>query len=381
MKVAISINSSWNIYNFRLNLVRSLLKQGYEVHTIAPTDGFTQLLVNEGCIHHHVGMEGRGTNPVKDAVLLLKLFLIYRKIRPDVILQFTIKPNIYGTLVARLLSIPTINNVCGLGTVFLKNNVTSSLAILLYKISFRFATRVFFQNPHDLSLFVKRKLVKEHKADVLPGSGINLQAFLPGQFKRNTKFTFLLIARLIADKGIGEYVAAIRRLRTQGIDARFQILGAVDRHNDIKPSQIEDWVKSDMIEYLGTTKDVRPFIHQADCIVLPSYREGTPRTLLEACCLSKPIVATNVPGCNYVVEHNYNGLLCSVRDANDLAEKMLTMTKFDNEQLKRLGANGRLKVESTFDEQLVIAKYLKTIDLIPVRLVSWLTPFNVFRTA
>lgn len=146
------LNTSWNIYNFRMGLVRSLLSEGHEVHTIAPKDDFTALLREAGCVHHNVRMDSRGANPVKDAALIAELFFIYRRIRPDIILHYTIKPNIYGSLAAGLLKIPVINNVCGLGTVFLKDNLVSAVAILLYKISFRFAQKVFFQNPEDLKL-------------------------------------------------------------------------------------------------------------------------------------------------------------------------------------------------------------------------------------
>ena len=363
MKVAIVLNTSWNIYNFRLNLVRTLLQKGFEVHTIAPIDEFTHRLIEEGCIHHNVKMDSRGANPIRDSALMLELWLIYRKISPDVILHFTIKPNIYGTLAATLLRIPVINNVCGLGTVFLKNDFVSALAIFLYKISFRFAAKVFFQNSDDLQLFLQKKLVSNRQVDLLPGSGIDLQKFLPLPYKRNKQFTFLLIARLIIDKGIMEYIDAVKQLNKEGFNARFQLLGAIDETHKrgIKEKVINDWIKSGAVEYLGATTDVRSFIHQADCIVLPSYREGTPRTLLEASSSSKPIVATNVPGCNHIVENNYNGLLCNLKDSHDLAEKMRVMATLSDDQLKRMGTNGRAKVEAGYSDFIVIDKYLQAV--------------------
>src|SRR5687768_6928699 len=188
MRIALVLNTSWNIHNFRMGLVRSLLAQGHEVHTIAPKDDFTGLLQKEGCLHHNVRMDSRGANPIKDSALIVELFFIYRKIRPDIILHYTIKPNIYGTIAAALLRIPVINNVCGLGTVFLKDNLVSAIAILLYKISFRFATKVFFQNPDDQQLFIDKKLVSPNAVDTLPGSGIDLSRFQPISFRRNEKF-------------------------------------------------------------------------------------------------------------------------------------------------------------------------------------------------
>ena len=184
------------------------------------------------------------------------------------------------------------------------------------------------------------------------------------EFKRNKVFTFLLISRLITDKGILEYVQAIENLKQKGFTGRFQLLGAKDPEHQrgIQLSVINHWISSGTVEYLGTTDDVRAFIQMADCIVLPSYREGAPRTLLEAASSSKPIIATDVPGCHHVVVDNHNGLLCKIKSADDLAEKMEKMSNLDDLTLRKFGENGRKKIEIQFDEQLVIDKYLKELD-------------------
>jgi glycosyltransferase involved in cell wall biosynthesis len=363
MKVAIVLNTSWNIYNFRMNLVRSLQAEGHEIHTVAPNDDYTHFLTEAGCTHHALKMDSRGANPVKDLALIFELHSIYKRIKPDVILHYTIKPNVYGSLAASFLKIPVVNNVCGLGTVFLKKDLLSSVAMFLYRISFKFPKKVFFQNPDDLKLFLDKKLVPSHTVDLLPGSGIDLSKFKPVSFQRNQKFTFLLISRLITDKGVLEYIDAVKKLKAEGLDARFQVLGAIDPEHKrgIKREVIQEWINSGIIEYLGTTKDVRHFIELADCVVLPSYREGTPRTLLEAASSSKPIVATNVPGCNQVVEDKFNGLLCNLKDSSDLAAKMRSMANYDNETLKNMGLNGRRKMEAEYDESIVIDKYLHTL--------------------
>ena len=324
MRIAIVLNTSWNIYNFRMNFVKVLLAEGHEVHTIAPNDDYTHFLTEAGCIHHNLKMDSRGANMVKDSLLLFELIGKYRSVKPDVILHYTIKPNVYGTLAAAILGIPSINNVCGLGTIFLKKNWVSSIAIALYKLAFRFPKKVFFQNPDDLALFVDHKLIKPSITDILPGSGIDLKHFTPADFSRNKKFTFLLVSRLITDKGIFEYIEAIKQLKSAGVDARFQLLGAKDPYHKrgISLEIIDEWIHSDTVEYLGTTKDVREFIKLADCVVLPSYREGTPRTLLEAASIAKPIITTDVPGCHHVVSDKYNGLLCKLKDSSDLAQKM-----------------------------------------------------------
>lgn len=366
MRIAIVLNTSWNIYNFRIPLIRALQQQGHEIHTIAPTDPYTPFLVREGCIHHSIRMDSRGANPIRDFALIVELLALYRRLKPDVILHFTIKPNIYGTLAAAVLRIPVINNVCGLGTVFLKKGFTSHVALLLYRLSFRFAQKIFFQNPDDLALFEKYKVLRKGVADLVPGSGIDLNYFTPAPRKRSGPFTFLLISRLITDKGIVEYVEAIEKLRKAGVQARFQLLGAMDpKHKRGIPEKIiRKWIEEGSVEYLGTTNDVRSFIRQADCIVLPSYREGTPRTLLEAASMGRPVVATDVPGCRQVVEHDKNGLLCRPRDADDLARKMYDMLQMPEETLARFSQYGRKKIEAEFDQTRVISKYLQALAAI-----------------
>lgn len=364
MKVAIVLNTSWNIYNFRLNFVKKLIALGYEVHTIAPIDKYTHLLVEAGCIHHKVRMDSRGANPIKDFALIVELWSIYRKLKPGIVLHYTVKPNVYGTIAASLLGIPAVNNVCGLGTVFLKKNLVSAVAILLYRLSFRFPKKVFFQNADDLSLFLDRRLVDKDAVDLIPGSGVDLDRFQPFAFRRNENFTFLLISRLITDKGILEYIEAVKKLKSLGLNARFQILGAKDPEHKrgIQEKIIDSWIEEGTIEYLGTTDDVRKFIERADCVVLPSYREGAPRTLLEAASSAKPIIATDVPGCHHVVADKVNGLLCKMKDADDLAEKMLTMANLSDQTLKEFGENGRKKMMAEYGEHIVIEKYLQTLD-------------------
>jgi len=366
MKIGIVLNTSWNVYNFRMGLIKALQENGHEVVVIAPQDDYTPKLLEAGCKFHKLRMDSRGANPIKDLALIFELFKIYKKTKPDIVLHYTIKPNIYGTVAAYLSNIPSINNVCGLGTVFLQKSLVSKVAAMMYKLSFRLPKKVLFQNANDQRLFIKNKLVKKEITDLVPGSGINLNSFLPQKNIKKNKFTFLLVSRLIHDKGIIEYIDAIKKLKKEGVNAEFQILGATDvKHKrGISQALVDEWIESNTIEYLGRTDDVKTFINSADCVVLPSYREGTPRTLLEAASSEKPIVATDVPGCNNVVQHNYNGLLCKLKDSSDLAKKMKTMFEMDPEKRLELGRNGRIKVEREFDEKLVIEKYLHAISSI-----------------
>jgi glycosyltransferase involved in cell wall biosynthesis len=378
MKVAVVLNTSWNIYNFRMSLLKALAEQGHEVHTLAPLDDFTPYLTAAGFTHHNVRMDSRGANPIKDMALIFEFGAIYKKIKPDVVLHFTIKPNIYGTLAARLLNIPVINNVCGLGTVFLKKGVVSWVAKSLYKLAFRFPKKVFFQNEDDQQLFVAEKLVKLELTGLLPGSGINVSDFVPVPFKTNKEFTFLLVARLIYDKGIAEYIEAIRILRKYGVKARFQLLGGTDPEHKrgISLKVLDEWIKEGLVDYLGKTKNVQSFVNEADCIVLPSYREGSPRSLMEAACLQKPIITTDVAGCRHVVEHQYNGLLCKLQNPEDLAGKMEEMMRLPEADRLRMGTNGRKKMEKEFSDKIIIKKYLEAIDSILGKQMKPLEPME-----
>lgn len=365
MKVAIVLNTSWNIFNFRMGLIKALQEEGHEVVAIAPEDAYSKRLVEAGCSFVNVTMDSRGANPVKDFALTFELLKIYSEVKPDIILHFTIKPNIYGTIAAKLLGIPVINNVCGLGTIFLNENFVSKVAIKMYKLAFRYPKKIFFQNEEDLILFLKKKLVKTEISELLPGSGINLDRFNPSaDGRKNEKFTFLLVSRLILDKGILEFIQAVRMVRQLGLNVTFQVMGAKDpqHRRGIAIELIDEWIDSGIIEYLGVQEDVKPFMEQADCIVLPSYREGASRTLLEAAALKKPIIATDVAGCNNIVVDGHNGMLCKLKDAEDLAEKMVKMYHTPEEIRKEMGEKGRERIKLLFDENVVIQKYVTEIN-------------------
>ena len=255
----------------------------------------------------------------------------------------------------------------GLGTVFLRHNWTSKIAMALYRIAFLFPKKVFFQNKDDKALFVKKGLVRGEITDILPGSGIDLDHFKPAPYIKNQTFTFLLIARLLYDKGIVEYISAIKILKKMGVPAHFQLLGFLDPSPlGIPEENLNEWIKEGLVEYLGTTEDVRPNINKADCIVLPSYREGTPRTLLEAASLAKPIIATDVPGCTEIVLDGVNGFLCEVKNPHDLAYKMIKMIEMTQEQIELMGRESRKRAERRFDEKEVIGKYNEALELLGV---------------
>ncbi|MBC5774281.1 glycosyltransferase family 4 protein [Pontibacter sp. KCTC 32443] len=364
MRIAIVINTSWNIFNFRMSLIKALLAEGHEVVAIAPHDSYSQRLIDAGCRFVPVTME-KGTNPFKDIWLTWRLYRAYSRVKPDVVLHYTIKPNIYGAIAAHLAHIPSINNVSGLGTIFIKKDYISNIALRLYKQAFQYPFKVFFQNQDDRRLFLKHKLVRAGITEVLPGSGIDLQEFKPmPKPDPDAPFTFLMIARVLYEKGVAEYMEACRLLKEKYPGIKCQLLGQVDELSrfGIKQTVLDEWLATGAVEYLGTTDDVATIIAQADCVVLPSYREGTPRTLLEAAAMAKPLIATNVPGCREVVQQSINGLLCRVRNASDLADKMEQMLQMPPEQLQRMGEASRQIAETRFDVNFVIQRYLHAIN-------------------
>ena len=364
MKITIVLNTSWNLYNFRRGLIDALRQEGHTVTLIAPEDEYAEKLRELGYDLVTVNMDRRGVNPIRDAAFLLRLYRIYRSLRPDLTLHFTVKPNIYGTLAASWLGITSINTVSGLGTVFLKKGLVSWVAQQLYRLTFRLPQRVFFHNHDDYQLFVDRGLIAAQKAAVIPGSGVNLQRFAPKVVEVDGPFTFLVIARLLYDKGVAEYAEAARRLQARGVEARFQLLGARDPQHPrgIPDVVIDDWIAERLVDYQGTTDDVRPYVHRADAVVLPSYREGLPRTLLEAASLGKPMITTDTPGCRHVVSDGHNGLLCQARDAADLADKMQQLLQLSPEQRQQMGQAGRDRAVKCFSEQHVIDQYLLAIQ-------------------
>ena len=369
-KILISVNSAWNLLNFRAGLISELVRLGYEVVAVTPADEFVLKLELLGCRFVNLKMENQGTNPIRDLLLLWRYLRLLKVEKPDLSLFYTIKPNIFGSLASSFCRVPYINNVSGLGAVFIGGGWLKQIVSTLYKIAFKNSSKVFFQNKDDLNLFREHRLINHQLTDVLPGSGINLNYFSPHEkgtvSSIKSTFQFLLIARMLKDKGVVEYVNAAQMLKKSGINAEFCLLGFLDVQNPaaISTEQMKVWTEQGFVRYLGASDDVRAHISHADCIVLPSYREGTPRSLLEAAAMAKPIITTNVVGCKEVVTDGENGMLCEVKSSVDLASKMMEMLLLSDEQRGLMGKKGRLKMEQEFDEKKVIQKYLQAIDLV-----------------
>ena len=358
--IVVAANSAWNIVNFRAGLVRALREKGYEPVVVAPHDpAFDEQLAGLGVQRLGIRIDRSGLNPLADFGLLIRYRQILRQLRPTAFLGFTIKPNIYGSLAAAATGISAIPNVSGLGTAFMKKGPLQRLVRGLYRLAFRQAPVVFFQNPDDRDLFIQRDIIRPEQARVLPGSGIDLERFAPSPQPAGP-VTFLLIARLLGDKGLREYVEAARQVCATLPEAQFQLLGPIDEGNRtaIRRAELDRWIEEGVVDYLGTSEDVRPAIAAASAVVLPSYREGLPRTLLEGGAMARPLITTDVPGCRGVVDEGVNGYFCSVRDARSLAEAMMRFAKLSLAERQAMGAASRRKVQERFSEDVVIGAYL-----------------------
>lgn len=367
--IVFAANSAWNILNFRMNLVRALSAAGLKPVAMVPSGEGEAELRKAGVEVHTIPMAPDDTSPVSGFLLVVRYIQALGRIRPAAFLGFTPKPNIFGSMAASSLGIPVVNNVTGLGTAFIHGGVLEKLVPSLYRVALRRSHRVFFHNDDDRNLFLGQRLVAPEQARVIPGSGIDLRRFkstpLPA---KEDGLTFLFIGRLMWEKGMAEFVEAARMVRTQVPAARFHILGPVDEgKRGVPADEIGRWKSEGAVEYLGTTSDVRPFIKAADCVVLPSYREGMPRVLLEAAAMGRPLIGVDVPGCRQIVREGETGFLAEPRSASSLADKMLELIDLDPKARATIGRRARQVVEAEFSEELVERAYLEALaPLVPM---------------
>lgn len=362
--ILISVNTSWNLINFRKGLIEILKKDGYKVIAIAPLDKYSPEVSRLVDKYEDIRIDNKGKNPFKDIFLLFNYIRIFYFYKPDIFLGYTIKPNIYGSIASHLLGIKVVNNIAGLGITFTENNFLNKLVRFLYRMALSRSSKIFFQNLEDKEIFYKNIINKNIETDVLPGSGVNLNHFQKAQMPKNKNFKFLLISRMLWNKGIGEFVKAARILSKEYKNIEFCLLGFTDIQNPlcINKKTIDEWVAEGVINYLGETDDVREEIREADCVVLPSYyREGTPKSLLEAASMGRPIITTDNVGCRDVVDDNINGFLCEPRNEHDLAEKMKKMINMTSKEIIEMGKHSRKKAENQFDEEIVKYKYIECI--------------------
>lgn len=356
-----------SLINFRLSLMQKFLSQGYSVVAVAPYDEEVKdILENLQIQFIALPLQRNGLNPFADFKVFFHLLKIFEKEKPDFIFTYTIKPIIYGSFAAYLSGVKKICAlITGTGYIFghdnLKTRIVGVLAKRMFKFALNFNHLIFFQNKDNLQLFLNRKLIAKQKCIIVNGSGVDCEKFIPVQFPQ--EISFLMIARILYDKGIKEYIDAAKIVKTKYPQMKFRLVGWIDSNpNAIPQKKFQRWIKEADIEYLGQLSDVRPVIAQTSVYVLPSYHEGTPRTVLEAMAMGRPIITTNVPGCKETVIDARNGLLVPAKDVRALSQAMTFFIE-SPEKISIMGKISRQIAETKFNVHAVNACILEAMGV------------------
>lgn len=365
-RVVLAANTGWYLFNFRRNLIEHLSQEGFEVILIAPIDRYLRELASRGYHTHPIPLDSKSQNPFRELKTSFRLLQLLARLKPAVVLSFTVKPNIYLGISTQLLNLPLLSTVTGLGTAFIAGGLLQKLVVMLYRISQRRCGAIVFQNQDDEEMFKKLEIGSGRKKIIIPGSGVNVDRFPKSKYTHSTDKKILFIGRLLYDKGVSELVEAAKiiapRYKEKGT-VTFQFLGGLAPQNltSVSPDDVEKWKKFPFIEFLDWADDIRPAINAAYCVVLPSYREGLPKSLIEAGSMGRPVITTNVPGCREVVVNGENGLLCRARSVDDLVSKIEQMLDFGVLDWEKMAESGRRRVEIMFDERVIIKKYLELL--------------------
>lgn len=366
------VNHDVVIYNFRLELVERLIADGHEVHISSPYGERIDDLVKLGSKYHDIKIARHGMNPIADGMLLLKYIRLIKKVKPDIIFGYTIKPNIYGGGAARFCGVPFIANITGLGTAVENPGLAQKITVALYKVAFKKVQRIFFQNTENRQFFIDRNLFANRHA-ILPGSGVNLERFSPLPYpSEDDGIHFVFISRIMREKGIEQYLDAAKHFKgchpersasgVEGSKIHFHICGFCEQEYQ---SQLEELTKQGVIVYHGMVRNVREILKKVHCTIHPSfYPEGISNVLLESCASARPIITTDRSGCREVVEDGVNGFMVKQRDSEDLIQKIEKFLALTHEQKVQMGLAGRAKVEREFDRQIVVDAYLKEMEMV-----------------
>lgn len=357
-KILILVNHDVVIYNFRKELVERLLSDGHEVIISSPYGERIDELIDMGCQYVETSIERHGKNPMQELKLLNHYKKIMRDLSPDVVLTYTIKPNIYGGMAAKKHGIPYIANITGLGTAVENEGIMQRVSVLLYKVAFSKIQTVFFQNKENMQFFIDNDIVvNKHK--LLPGSGVNLKHFQVLDYPSDDIIEFVFISRIMKEKGIDQYIDAAKYISHKYPNTKFHVCGFCEEEYDGKLKSLEE---DDILTYHGMVRDIREILKKTHCTVHPTYYpEGLSNVLLESSASGRPIITTNRSGCREVVDEGINGYLVNQKDSKDLIEKIENFIHVTYENKKKLGLNGRDKVEKEFDRQIVVDTYIEEI--------------------
>ena len=365
--VVIASNTAWTVFNHRAGLIKTLQDAGYQVHTVAPEANFTDIQ-NPGTIFHPVrNLERKGKNPFSDLFLIREYYKIYKAIQPQAVFAYTIKANIYSAIACRLAHIPIICTVNGLGTAFDNPaGLTYKVVRHLYRFAFKKVQAVVFQNNDDRAFFEQQHLIGSNlKGQIVRsvnGSGVDLLKFTCTPAPE--KLCFMLISRMLKNKGVGEFIEASRRIKAEYPDSEFVLLGPADNDNPmgVPLSELEALDKESGAYYAGSAKDVRPYLEKCAAVVLPSYyREGVPKILIEALAMGRPVITTDTPGCRETVIPGENGYFVQSRSADSLYKTLVQFMGLSREKRLAMGAKSRQLAEDKFDEKKVIATYMEIL--------------------
>ena len=369
MTIALVANSTWNIYNFRLNVIDKLLEEGHNVIVIAPIDEYLEYKEKYPKVKH-VGLRSLdrdSTNPFKDLILVAELIRKYRLLKPDLILHYTNKPNIFGGIAARFAGIPSIAMVTGLGYAFIHNGLIKWITTVLYRLTGSLHKKFIFENIEDRELFESLNIIKSDQGVSIKGCGVNTSYFAPypnGIVKAGDEVTFTFIGRLLYDKGIREFVLAAKAIKAIFPKVSFWIVGELDLENPatVDKEDLIEWTANDIVYYHGFKRDVRPYIAKSDCIVLPSYREAIPRTITEGMAMGKPVITTDTAGCREAVEVGINGFLVDVKSVDSLKQTFEKFIQLTSDQRHEMGEAGRQKALNEFDDRKIASAIYSEIE-------------------
>lgn len=351
-----------SLYAFRLELITRLLNEGHDVYISIPESPDDKCFVDLGCRMLPVPMDRRGVNPVNDIKTITAYFALLRKVKPNIIFSYTIKPNIYGSFVSNILGYKQVCNITGTGATFLKDNFISRIATILYRLSVKHCYKVFFQNDGDKDLFLKRKMVGNNW-EVLPGSGVNLSRFKVIEFPPDDEIAFIFIGRVFKVKGIDQYLEAARIIKGRHSNVVFYIAGWIEEKQ--YEAKISEYEKGGFVKYAGFQKNIADWIQKCQCTILPSLGgEGVPNSLLETAASGRVCIASDIPGSKNIVDEGVTGYLFEAGNAESLVSKIEEFLKLDRESRKTMGLKGREKVEREFDREIVIQKYLDEVHSI-----------------
>lgn len=358
-KIIILENTYYTVLSLRMEILRHFKSKGYEIYVLSKAEkNDIDILEKEGFHCRPVGTVV--LNPIKACQFFFKLIQEIKQIQPDIIFSFTIRPNIFGSLAARFLSIPIVSNVTGTGPLTTDGGFVYSMIRLAYKFAFLKNQCVFFQNQDDYEFFLKNKYVRKDQAKLLPGSGVDTDYYSPRP-KTQSGFSFLMVSRLIVDKGVRDYVDAARIVKSRYPEVQFSLLGPFWQQstskNTITEAEVKTWEEEGLITYLGYTLDVRPFMAEANAIVLPSYREGCANVLMQGASMAMSLIATDVTGCRNLIEDGNTGYLCEVRNPESLAEKMIQLYNLAQEKRNEMGIKGREKMVKEYQKKVVLEAY------------------------